>query len=175
MSRRIQMSDNSATTDRPAFVVTRAVKAPVDRVWQAWTDPDIVRRWWGPDGWTCPVANMDVAVGRTSLVAMRGPDGNDIYNRWTYTAVEPNARLEFEVTFASPDGTEAPPTTAGLPAEIPVPVRHVVTFDIDGETTTLSVAEFGYQPGPLLDMARLGQEQCMDKLVSAVADDTAAS
>jgi uncharacterized protein YndB with AHSA1/START domain len=163
------MADDSAPSDRPSFVVTRTVSAPVDRVWQAWIDPDIVRLWWGPAGWTCPVANLDVAVGHTTLVAMRSPDGHDIYNRWTYTAVEPDARLEFDVTFATPDGTEAPPTTLGLPAEIPVPVHHVVTFDGDGGPTTLSVAEFGYQPGPLLDMSRQGQEECLDKLVAAVA------
>jgi|SRR5262249_35675664 len=169
------MTEDSAATHQPSFVVTRTVTAPVDRVWQAWVDPDLVRRWWGPDGWTCPIAKMDVGVGRTSLVAMCGPDGVELYNRWTYTAIEPNSRLEFEVTFARPDGTETPPTTLGLPAEIPVPVHHVVTFAVDGGTTTLCVAEYGYQPGPLLDMSRLGQEQCMDKLVDAVATDEIAT
>jgi hypothetical protein len=56
-----------------------------------------------------------------------------------------------------------------------VPVHHVVTFAVDGKTTTLRVAEHGYQPGPLLDMSRLGQEQCVDKLVAAVAKDEIAT
>jgi uncharacterized protein YndB with AHSA1/START domain len=152
----------------PSFVVSRRVPAPLDRVWAAWTESEHVRRWWGPEGWTCPVAEMDVRPGGTTLVAMRGPGGADLYNRWTYLAVEPGSRLEYDVTFARPDGTEVPPSALGLPAEIPVPVRHVVTFEGDEATTTFHVAEFGYEPGPMTDLSRRGQEQCMDKLVAAI-------
>ena len=92
---------------QPSFVVTRTVRAPVERVWASLGQaPDLVRRWWGPDGWTCPIARMDVGLGRTSLVAMRVRDGVELYNRWTCTAIEPSKRLEFEVTFARPDGTD---------------------------------------------------------------------
>jgi uncharacterized protein YndB with AHSA1/START domain len=152
----------------PSFVVSRSVSAPVARVWAAWTEAEYVRRWWGPAGWSCPVAKMDVTPGSTTLVAMRGPGGRDFYNRWTYLAVEPGERLEYDVTFARPDGTEVPPAALGLPEEIPVPVRHVVTFERDGGTTSFHVAEFGYEPGPMTDMSRMGQEQCMDKLVAAI-------
>lgn len=164
------MSTDSAATDQPAFVVTRTVAAPIDVVWRAWTDPALVRQWWGPQGWTCPVADMNVVAGQSSVVAMRSPDGHDIYNRWTYSLVDLESRLEYAVTFADAQGVEVSPSAMGLPAEIPDSVPHVVTFTAVDGGTSFSVAEFGYPTGPILDMSRLGQEQCMDKLVAAVTE-----
>ena len=70
-------------------VVTRVLDAPVEPVWRAWSESEQVMRWWGPTGFTCPVARMDVREGGTSLVCMRSPDGHDIYNTWTYERVVP--------------------------------------------------------------------------------------
>ena len=41
------------------LVVTRVIDAPVEQVWKAWTDPELVKQWWGPDGFTCPLARID--------------------------------------------------------------------------------------------------------------------
>ena len=76
------------------LVVTRVVAGPVGQVWQAWTDPEQVRRWWGPTGFTCPLARMDVREGGTSLVAMRSPQGQDLYNTWTYRSIVPHQRVD---------------------------------------------------------------------------------
>jgi uncharacterized protein YndB with AHSA1/START domain len=49
-------------SDKPQLrnvVVTRVFAAPVERVWRAWSDPNDVMQWWGPTGFTCPLANMD--------------------------------------------------------------------------------------------------------------------
>lgn len=43
-------------------MVTRVVDVPVGQVWQAWTDPEQVRRWWGPTGFTCPLARIDLVT-----------------------------------------------------------------------------------------------------------------
>ncbi|HVG65858.1 MAG TPA: SRPBCC domain-containing protein, partial [Actinomycetota bacterium] len=76
-------------------VVTRVLDAPVEPVWRAWSESEQMMRWWGPTGFTCPVARMDVREGGTSLVCMRSPDGHDIYNTWTYERVAPMRELEF--------------------------------------------------------------------------------
>src|SRR4029453_5950513 len=52
------------------LVVTRVVDVQVGQVWRAWTDPKLVRRWWGPVGFSCPLARMDLREGGTSLAAM---------------------------------------------------------------------------------------------------------
>ena len=56
------------------LVVTRVFDAPLTQVGNAWSDPEQVKRWWGPDGFTSPVAKLDFREGGTSLVCMRAPN-----------------------------------------------------------------------------------------------------
>lgn len=43
------------------LVVSRDIPAPIEAAWKSWTEPDRVLRWWGPNGFTCTVAELDVA------------------------------------------------------------------------------------------------------------------
>jgi uncharacterized protein YndB with AHSA1/START domain len=154
-----------ADPTRHDMVITRAFDAPVERVWRAWTEPEQVMRWWGPTGFTAPVARMDVREGGTSLVAMRSPQGQDFYNTWTYRKVEPGRRLEFVSRFADEAGDQRDPAELGLPAEIPGEVPHTLTFTAVGDgRTELTVTEYGYPSAQIADFSRAGMEQVLDKL-----------
>ena len=61
---------NDFRSPKKDLVFTRTFAAPVERVWQAWADPELVKRWWGPDGFTCPLARIDLREGGVSLVCM---------------------------------------------------------------------------------------------------------
>ncbi len=63
----------SAEPVKHNMVVTRVFDASVEQVWKAWSDSGQVMRWWGPTGFTAPVARMDFREGGTSLVCMRAP------------------------------------------------------------------------------------------------------
>jgi len=145
--------------------VQRAFDAPAAALWAAWTDSDAVRAWWGPQGFTCPVARMDVRVGGVSLVAMRTPDGVDLWNTWTYTAVVPGERLEFRLGFSDADGGSHDPQDLGFPAGIPREVPHVVTVR-DG---LMTVTERGYADDRTVQMSRMGLESSLDKLAAVLA------
>jgi uncharacterized protein YndB with AHSA1/START domain len=95
------------------LVVTRVFDAPVERVWTAWTEPEQVKRWWGPHGFTAPVAKMDVREGGTSLVGMRSPEGQVMYNTWTYEEIVPMKRLLSLVRFADEEGNAVDPGRTG--------------------------------------------------------------
>ncbi|MCW6003357.1 SRPBCC domain-containing protein [Micromonospora sp. CPCC 205371] len=152
----------------------RTYPAPVEAVWAAWTESELIRRWWGPEGFTCPLARMDVRAGGVSLLAMQAPQrygGGQTYNTWTYSVVEPMARLEYVMRFADPTGTTISPADAGIPFGVPDAVPHVVTFTptADG-STELSITESGYTTAPARDMSQAGLDQCLDKLAVALAD-----
>ena len=72
--------DRAQATSVRDLVVTRMFHAPVDRVWQAWTDPEQVMRWWGPAGFSASLARIDFREGGTSLVGMRSADGHELFN-----------------------------------------------------------------------------------------------
>lgn len=151
------------------LVISRVVDAPVGQVWQAWTEPEQVRRWWGPTGFTCPLARIDLREGGTSLVAMRSPQGQDLYNTWTYRSIVPRQRLEFIQNFADQDGNKLAPASIGLPAEIPQDVRNLVTFTaLDGHRTKMTVTEYGYASDQILELSKAGLEQVLDKLAASL-------
>jgi uncharacterized protein YndB with AHSA1/START domain len=132
-----------------------------------------VTRWWGPNGFTSPLARMDVREGGTSLVCMRSPDGQDLYNTWTYLEIVPLRRLEFIQRFSDEDGNTLDPATLGLPPGIPRDVRHVVTFEAaGGGKTELTVTEYGYDSDQVVEVSRAGMEQCLDKMAASFAGQT---
>ncbi|WP_116950825.1 SRPBCC family protein [Jiangella endophytica] len=151
------------------LTVTRGYDAPPARVWAALTDSGLVRRWWGPDGFTAPVARMDVRPGGTSLVAMRSPGGVELYNTWTYGLVDPPHRLEYVMGFCDASGRPVPPSSLGLPADIPeTGVPHEVTLTPSGGGTELTVTERGYGAPDTARLSRLGLEQTLDKLAAVL-------
>lgn len=151
-------------TETRDLVVTRTFDAPVEQVWSAWTEPELVTEWWGPHGFTAPVAKMDVREGGTSLVAMRSPEGQDFYNTWTYEAVEPGKRLVFVSRFADQDGTAVDPRAQGLPPEMPSEVRSEVRFEELGARTKVTVTEYEWPAGQMMEMSKMGLEQTLDKM-----------
>jgi uncharacterized protein YndB with AHSA1/START domain len=151
-------------------VVTRVFDATVEEVWKAWSDPAYVTRWWGPTGFTSPSAEMDFRVGGASLVCMRAPaeyGGQDFYNTWTYTTIDPHERIEFVSNFANGDGRHLDPAAMGMPPGVPRDVPHVIVFKAAGaKGTEMTVTEHGYTTEQARDLSRAGMEQCLDKMAA---------
>jgi len=152
------------------LIVTRTFDAPVKEVWQYWVDSESVRKWWGPTGFTSPIAKMDFREGGTSLVCMRSPAGQDFYNTWTYRKIVPMKSIEFILDWADKDGKKIDPVEMGLPPDMPREVRHVITFKpVAGGKTEMTVTEYGYKSEQMLDLSKAGLEQCLDKMAAALA------
>ena len=150
------------------LVVSRAIPAPIEAAWKSWTEPDRVLRWWGPNGFTCTVAELDVRVGGTSLVCMSAPDWGfpALYSTWAYTLVDAPHRLEFIHNIADEHGATIDPATIGAEG-IPRDVRHVITFEpIGDDATRLTVTELGYIDPEQLALSKKGLEESLDKLVA---------
>jgi uncharacterized protein YndB with AHSA1/START domain len=150
------------------ILIERVYDAPLSAVWAAWNEPDQVAQWWGPRGFTCPVADMNVRVGGTSLVAMQAPPefgGRTYYNTWTYSTVIPPHRLDFVSRFSDEHGNPVHPSDQGLPPGIPAEVPHVLIFEpTDEGGTRLTIIEYGYGSQDAINLSRQGLEQCLDKL-----------
>jgi uncharacterized protein YndB with AHSA1/START domain len=159
------MMANSQTHN---VVVTRIFDAPVKQVWKAWSDSDYVKQWWGPTGFTCPLADIDFREGGTSLVCMRAPKeygGQDMYNTWTYHKIDPPQSIEFVQHFTDQEGTQLDPAQIGIPPGVPKEVRHVISFkQLDEDRTEMTVTEYGYTSEQARDISKLGMEQCLDKM-----------
>lgn len=151
------------------FVVEakRELDAPLAVAWRSWTDSALLRRWWGPTGFTCPTADLDVRVGGTSLVSMSAPELGfpEMFSSWEYTAVDEPDRLEFVFRFTDERGAPLPETAR--PPGVPAEVAHTITFEaLPGGRTLMRVHEAGYSSAEPLEMSRQGLEQSLDKLTA---------
>jgi uncharacterized protein YndB with AHSA1/START domain len=77
------------------MVITREIAAPVSTVWHAWTDPQALPQWWGPAGFTCRTARIDLRAGGEWLLDMIGPDGTVWPNHHRYTRHVPQTRIDY--------------------------------------------------------------------------------
>jgi uncharacterized protein YndB with AHSA1/START domain len=111
-------------TDRE-LVLTREIDAPREKLFRAWTQPELLKQWFAPLPFTTPHAELDVRPGGSSLIVMRGPDGTDYPNRGVYLEVVENERLVSTDAF----------THAWQPSEKPF-MTLILTFeDIGGGKT----------------------------------------
>ena len=82
---------STATSTRTGTArITRIFNAPAKAVWKAWTDEATFKKWWGPEGFTCPTAELDVREGEKSLMAMHEEKtGKTTWSTCTYRTLQP--------------------------------------------------------------------------------------
>ncbi|RYG40088.1 ATPase [bacterium] len=83
-------------TNEREIVLRRVYDAPRSLVWRAWTEPDQIAAWWGPNGFVTTNHEMAVHPGGIWRFNMHGPDGTDYPNRIIYTEVSPPERLAYD-------------------------------------------------------------------------------
>lgn len=148
------------------LTVTRVIDAPAEVVWRALTEAEVIKQWWGPQGFTAPVVETDVQVGGATLVCMTAPGFPMLCNSWTYTELLPNERMAFDQGWVDETGAVTDPKAMGLPPDIPAVVPHVLELKPmpDGKTE-LSWSEFGYASAVIVAQSKMGLESVLDKLV----------
>ena len=120
-------SSTDLDQDPRAIVTTRVFDAPRELVWSAWTDPNHLAQWWGPNGFTTTTSAYDLRPGGTWRFVMHGPDGRDYQNLVTFDEIVKPERL----VYRHGDDVE------------PVQFHTTVTFeDLGGKTRLTLRAQF---------------------------------
>ena len=115
------------------FVISRVFDAPRELVWKAFTDPEHMKHWWGPKGFTVRAAKMDFRRGGSYHYCLRSPDGQDMWGKFVYREIAAPERLVFVNSFSDENG--------GLtrhPMSLTWPLEMLSTFTFteqDGKTT----------------------------------------
>lgn len=155
------------TTNIPAgnlkgeLVTTRVLDAPPETVYNAWTDPTQMARWWGPKNFTNPVCELDVRPGGAWRIVMRAPDGMEYICAGVYSEVVKAERLVFSNNAFDREGK---PLLEGVTS---------VTFEAQGAKTKLTletrvVGKVSYAAQMLAGMDA-GWNQSLDRLTDLVA------
>jgi uncharacterized protein YndB with AHSA1/START domain len=153
--------DAAPTSDRE-LVLTRIINAPREKVYRAWTDPELLKQWFAPLPWTTPAAELDVRPGGANLIVMRNPEGNEFPNRGVYLEVVENERLVFTDAY----------TRAWEPSEKPF-MTVIVTFEDEGGKTRYTARARHWTVTDREAHERMGFHegggQCADQLAALVA------
>jgi len=151
----------AATSD---LVIERELDAPVKKVWEAWTNPRKMKRWWGPKIFTAPVVKIDLRVGGKYLACMRDPQGKDYWSTGVYKEIVPMKRIVATDSFADEKGNVVPGSHYGMSDDFPLEMLLTVDFEGEGNRTKLVLRHDGMPNGEQAQMARQGWNESLDKL-----------
>jgi uncharacterized protein YndB with AHSA1/START domain len=151
------------------LVIVRNFDAPRELIWQAWTEPEHCKRWWGPKDFSAPFCTIDLRVGGTYLNCMRSPEGQDFWSTGVYREIVAPERIVCTDSFADADGKVVPATHYGMSADFPLELQITVTFKEDKGKTRLTLRHAGLPPGEDFDNCRAGWNESFDKLAEFLA------
>lgn len=143
----------STTKDAEALSLSLVadLAAPPARVWQLFSDPRQLERWWGPPTWPATFVDHDLTVGGRATYYMTGPEGEKAHGWWRFDSVDEPWSLAFEDGFADDDGNpnEALPTTRAqvVLEEIPEGTRMTITSSFQSAEQMQQLVEMGMVEG----------------------------
>lgn len=141
------------------LVLTRTFQAPAALVFDAWSDPKHLGRWWGPNDFTLPHCEQDFRVGGRYRFCMRGPDGSDHWVRGEYTMIDRPHRLVFTWLREDADG------------DIWCDTVVAITLEQRGAVTLLTLNQTTFATVPHCEEHSVGWNECLDRLVRYVGSD----
>ncbi len=150
-------------------VVARVFDAPREMVFKAWTEPERLKRWWGPKGFTTPFCAVDLREGGVFLYCMRSPEGRDSWGRGVFREIVVPEQLVLAMSFADAEGNVVPATYYRLSPDWPLESLMTVTFEELAGATRVAVRHEGVPPGPDGDGARQGWAEILDGLAEYLA------
>ena len=146
-----------APSPPPELLITRVFDAPRSLVFAAWTQPEHLARWWGPQGFVNVAWEMDVRPGGAWFRRMGAPDGTLYTKRGVYREVVPPERLVFTYVNQAADGTQDRETLV------------TVTFEEQGARTRLTLHHTGFESVLSRDAHEGGWTSCMERFAEYLA------
>lgn len=142
--------------DETSLTLRRRLKASPERVYDAWTKPELMMRWWGPAGAEMLEAETDLRIGGRFRTRFREPGGAIEEAEGEYLEIEPGRRLVMDWFW-----TTQPEEGRSL---------LTVTIEPHGDGSTLTVTHARLQDKPTRDGHEDGWSGALDRLEAALAD-----
>ncbi|MFA5388760.1 MAG: DUF1579 family protein [Candidatus Omnitrophota bacterium] len=153
------------------ILITRIFDAPAEVLFKEWTDPEHLKRWWGPRGFTLPVYTADLKPGGVTHYCMRSPEGKDYCGIGTFREITSPERIVYNDAFADEKGNPVSAAYYGLNTGWPMETKVSVTFEEqEGGKTKLTLRHTAPgAPASELKLCREGWSESLDKLAEELA------
>lgn len=153
------VTDVNKDLDALTMTITAEFDAGAEQVWEMWSDPRQLERWWGPPSYPATFVDHDLSPGGRVAYFMTGPEGQRHRGWWRIEEVEPPRRLRFEDGFADDQGNPN--------EEMPTTIATVTITESDGATTMSIESRFASREG-MERMVEMGMEQGMVEALGQV-------
>jgi uncharacterized protein YndB with AHSA1/START domain len=145
------------------IVINRVFDLPISKVWQAWTDAETFKKWWGPKDFTCPSSKMEARVGGKYLNCMRGPDGKEYWSTGVVKEFVPERKLVVTDNFSDEKGNIKPASEYGMAGNWPKELLITVYLEEADGATKMKLRHEGI-PDEMRDDCIQGWNESLDKL-----------
>jgi uncharacterized protein YndB with AHSA1/START domain len=142
--------------------IVREFNAPIEKVWRAWTEPDLIEKWIAPKPWTAQTKIMNFTVGGIWLYAMVSPEGQKHWSHAEFTAIVDGSLISSINMFSDENGNTA--------ADAPKSFTDTKFSSIDGNRTKVDVlktftdaatvkmfSEMGFKQGTIMGYSQLDE------------------
>lgn len=144
-----------------SVLVSREFNAPVELVWRAFTESEILDKWWGPAPWRAETKYQNFAVGGYWLYAMVSPENEKHWGRMNYLSIDTHKNFHLEDGFCDENGILNPelPVSKGSNVFTKTATGTQVEFKItySTEEQLLKIIEMGFEQGITLCLEQLNQ------------------
>lgn len=143
------------------IVVSREFEAPVNSVWRAFTEHELLDQWWGPAPWRAETKSQNFSVGGYWLYAMVGPDNQKHWARMNYIAIDQHKYFDMEDLFCDENGktNDQLPVSSGRNTFTTTPTGTKVEFKMiyPTEEDLQKIIEMGFEQGISICFDQLSQ------------------
>jgi uncharacterized protein YndB with AHSA1/START domain len=143
-----------------SLVARRTIRASAPRLFAAWTEPELLKQWWGPPGVTCTAAEIELRPGGRYRIANRLPGGEVLWIAGTFEEVSPPERLVYSWSLEPP--RPAPDGGPGTPEHS----RVTVQFRPRGRDTEVIVVHENIADAAIRADHEAGWTGCLDGLAA---------
>lgn len=165
------MSADAVAEKQAEIVMTRVYDAPRERVFEMFTKPEHLQKWWGPKRVGIAVAEIDARPGGELFIAERWPDGTMTYELGVVRELTPPSRVVFAFHFVDEQRRRIPFVRAGVSADWKGEIVQEATLAAEGTRTRVTIRLTGFPSAKWGEMAQIGATENLDRLGYAVADD----
>jgi uncharacterized protein YndB with AHSA1/START domain len=153
-------------SERKQLFITHVFDAPLETVFQAWTDPDQLKHWYAPDGCSIEFKTIEVTTGGRFHSRIHDPVHGQCWVKGTYLEVAANRKLVFTMIMSDPDGNSVSSVAAGKSPDWPEHQTTTVTFDTVGTQTKVSIYQTVSEEEAKKTGAYQGWVKMLDRLSS---------
>lgn len=155
--------EKSTKEKKETITINRTFDLPLDTVWKAWSESENVKKWFSPEGYTCPSSSIDFKEGGKYHNSMKAPDGKETWSTGTFKEIVDHKKIVYSDSFADSEGKVVSASYYNMPGDWDKELKVTVEFEEKNGKTEMKMRHEGL-PAEVADDCIKGWQSCFDKL-----------